>query len=62
MHLKNVLETIGDTPLVQLNRITQNLPCQVLVKLESFNPGNSIKDRMALQMIVDAEKEGTLFP
>jgi len=62
MYLNNVLETIGNTPLVQLNRITKSLPCTVLAKLESFNPGNSIKDRMALQMIVDAEQEGKLLP
>ena len=51
MYLNTILETIGNTPLVKLNRITEELPCTVLVKLESFNPGNSIKDRMALKMV-----------
>lgn len=59
---KNVLETIGNTPLVQLNRITKDLPCTVLAKIETSNPGNSIKDRMALKMIEDAEKDGRLKP
>ena len=62
MYYNNIIETIGDTPLVKLNKITKELPCTVLVKVESFNPGNSIKDRMALQMIEDAEKNGTLKP
>ncbi len=59
---KNILETIGNTPMVQLNQITKELPCTVLAKVETFNPGNSIKDRMALKMIEDAEKEGKLKP
>jgi cystathionine beta-synthase len=59
---KNILETIGNTPMVQLNKITKELPCTVLAKVETFNPGNSIKDRMALKMIEDAEKEGKLKP
>lgn len=59
---KNILETIGNTPLVQLNKITRELPCTVLAKVETFNPGNSIKDRMALKMIEDAEKDGRLKP
>ena len=57
MWLKNILETIGDTPLIQLNKITKGLPCTVLAKVEYFNPGNSIKDRMALKMLEVAEKE-----
>ena len=59
---KNILETIGNTPLVQINSITKDLPCTVLAKVETTNPGNSIKDRMALKMIEDAEKDGRLKP
>lgn len=59
---KNILETIGNTPLIQLNSITRNLPCTVLAKVEYFNPGNSIKDRMAIKMVEVAEREGWLRP
>ena len=59
---QNILETIGHTPLVRLNRITKDLPCDVYAKIETMNPGNSIKDRMALKMIEDAEKAGWLKP
>jgi cystathionine beta-synthase len=59
---KNILETIGNTPLIQINNITRNLPCTVLAKVEYFNPGNSIKDRMAVKMVEVAEKEGWLKP
>ncbi len=59
---KNILETIGNTPLIQLNKITKHLPCTVLAKVDYFNPGNSIKDRMALKMVEVAEKEGKLKP
>lgn len=59
---KNILETIGNTPLVQINTITKDLPCTVLAKIETTNPGNSIKDRMAIKMIEDAEKDGRLKP
>ncbi|MBL7814238.1 MAG: pyridoxal-phosphate dependent enzyme [Saprospiraceae bacterium] len=52
----NILETIGNTPLVKINKITANLPCLVLAKVETFNPGHSIKDRMAVKMLEDAEK------
>src|SRR5688572_10422503 len=58
----NILETIGNTPLVRLNRITKDLPCEVYAKVETVNPGNSIKDRMAVKMIEDAEKAGLLKP
>src|ERR1043166_1504537 len=58
----NFLETIGNTPLVKLNRIVKHLPCEVYAKIETFNPGNSIKDRMAVKMIEDAEKAGLLKP
>jgi cystathionine beta-synthase len=58
----NILETIGNTPLIRLNKLTRDLPCTVLAKVEYFNPGNSIKDRMALKMVEVAEKEGLLKP
>ena len=58
----NILETIGNTPLIRLNKITKDFPCQVLAKVDYFNPGNSIKDRMALKMVEVAEKEGKLKP
>ncbi len=58
----NILETIGNTPLIKLNKITKDLPCTVLAKVDYFNPGNSIKDRMALKMVEVAEKEGKLKP
>lgn len=62
MWLNNILETIGNTPLIKLNKITKELPCTVLAKVEYFNPGNSIKDRMALKMLEEAEKAGKIKP
>ena len=62
MYFDNILETIGNTPLVKLNKIVKDLPCLVLGKVETFNPGHSIKDRMALKMVEDAEKAGRLKP
>ncbi|SDC33850.1 pyridoxal-phosphate dependent enzyme [Niabella drilacis] len=63
MEIKNnILETIGNTPLIRLNRITKALPCTVVAKVDYFNPGNSIKDRMAIKMIEVAEAEGHLKP
>jgi cystathionine beta-synthase len=59
-YFENILGTIGNTPLVKLNRLTKELPCLVLAKYETFNPGNSTKDRMSLKMIEDAEKQGLL--
>ncbi len=61
-YAENILETIGNTPLVKLNTLTKDLPCLVLSKYETFNPGNSVKDRMALKMIEDAEADGRLQP
>lgn len=58
----NILETIGGTPLVKLNRVVADIPALVLAKVETFNPGNSIKDRMAVKMIDDAERRGDLKP
>ena len=60
MWLNSILETIGNTPLIKLNKITKDLPCTVLAKVEYFNPGNSIKDRMALKMLEVAELEGKI--
>ena len=58
----NILEAIGNTPMVRLNKIIGDTPATVLAKVETFNPGNSIKDRMALKMIEDAEKAGLIKP
>lgn len=58
----NILETIGNTPLIRLNKITKDLPCEVVAKVDYFNPGNSIKDRMALKMVEVAEQQGKLKP
>ncbi|MBN9297146.1 MAG: pyridoxal-phosphate dependent enzyme [Filimonas sp.] len=62
MWLNNILETIGNTPLIKLNKITKDLPATVLAKVDYFNPGNSIKDRMALKMLEVAEQEGKIKP
>ncbi|QSB26421.1 pyridoxal-phosphate dependent enzyme [Flavobacterium sp. CLA17] len=59
---KNILETIGNTPLVKLNKIVAEIDALVLAKVETFNPGNSVKDRMAVKMIEDAEADGRLQP
>lgn len=59
---ENILGTIGNTPMVKLNNIVKDIPATVLAKIETFNPGNSIKDRMALKMVEDAEKSGALQP
>jgi cystathionine beta-synthase len=61
-YAKNILETIGNTPLIKINKLTADLPCLVLAKYETFNPGNSVKDRMAVKMIEDAEADGRLVP
>ncbi len=63
MHYYNsIIETIGHTPLVKLNRVTKNIKGTILVKVEYFNPGNSVKDRIGIKMIEDAEKAGILKP
>ena len=59
---QNILGTIGNTPLVKLNKITAEVKALVLAKVETFNPGNSVKDRMAVKMIEDAESDGRLMP
>jgi cystathionine beta-synthase len=61
-YAENILETIGNTPLIKINHLAKELPCLVLAKYETFNPGNSVKDRMALQMVLDAEADGRLQP
>jgi cystathionine beta-synthase len=58
----NVVEIIGDTPLVKLNSVTEGIEATVLAKVEYFNPGGSVKDRIALRMVLDAEKAGILRP
>lgn len=58
----SIIETIGNTPLIKLNKIFKGIEGTVLVKVEYFNPGNSTKDRMAIKMIEDAEKAGILKP
>jgi cystathionine beta-synthase len=62
MYYNSIIETIGNTPMVKLNKIFSGIQGSVLAKVEYFNPGNSTKDRMALKMIEDAEKAGTLKP
>jgi cystathionine beta-synthase len=61
-YYNNILETIGNTPLVKMNKITKDLKALVLAKVETTNPGNSVKDRMALKMINDAEAQGLIKP
>lgn len=61
-YYNNILETIGNTPLVKFNKITKDIPALVLAKIETFNPGHSIKDRMAVKMVEDAEAAGLLKP
>lgn len=62
MWQNNILETIGNTPMIKLNKVVKGLPCTVLAKVEYFNPGNSVKDRMAIKMVEIAEQEGKLKP
>jgi len=62
-YYNNIVETIGNTPLVKINKVLgEDFPALVLAKVETTNPGNSVKDRMALKMIEDAEKDGRLKP
>ena len=63
MNIKeNILETIGNTPMIKLNKIAEDLPGTILAKVEYFNPGHSVKDRMALKMVEVAEKRGDIKP
>jgi cystathionine beta-synthase len=61
-YYNNILETVGKTPLVKINKLTKDIPGQFFAKVEYFNPGNSIKDRIGIKMVEDAEKNGTLKP
>ena len=61
-YIDNILGAIGNTPLIKLNKITSEIDALVLAKVEFFNPGNSVKDRMALKMVEDAEADGRLKP
>ena len=61
-YFNNLTECVGNTPMVILNNITKNLPCSVWAKYETFNPGNSVKDRIGLNMIIEAENKGHLKP
>ena len=62
MIYNSIIETIGNTPLVRLNKLNKGIEGEVLVKVEYFNPGNSMKDRMAVKMLEDAENEGLIKP
>ncbi len=62
MIYQNILQTIGNTPVVKLNRIGQELDCELFAKCEFFNPGGSVKDRIGYQMVIDAEKTGRIKP
>ncbi len=61
-YVENILGTIGNTPLVKMNKITKDIDALVLAKYETFNPGNSVKDRMAVKMVEEAEASGKLKP
>lgn len=56
----DITETIGNTPLVRINKLAEDIDAEVLVKVESFNPVSSVKDRVAVSMIEDAEKSGKI--
>ena len=62
MIIENILEAIGKTPVVKLNKIAKNLKCDLYAKCEFFNAGGSIKDRIGFNMVVQAEKEGRIKP
>ncbi len=62
MIYNSIIDTIGNTPMIRLNKISKDIKGEILVKVEYFNPGNSMKDRMAIKMVEDAEKAGLLKP
>ena len=61
-YANSLLELVGNTPMVKLNRLGADVPCQIFVKIEYVNPGGSVKDRIGIQLIEDAEKEGLIKP
>ena len=61
-YYENILETVGSTPLIKINKVNAGLKPLILAKMEVFNPGGSVKDRPALKMIEEAEKQGLLKP
>jgi len=61
-YFESILDTVGKTPLVRLRAVARDLPCPVLAKMETFNPGGSVKDRIGLAMVEAAEKDGRLKP
>ena len=60
MYFNHITETIGHTPMVKLSKVVVDVPATVLAKVETFNPGNSIKDRIGIKMVEQAEKKGLL--
>ena len=64
MHMiyPDILATIGKTPVVKINRIAGNLPCEIYAKCEFFNPGGSVKDRIGYEMVRNAEAQGRIKP
>ena len=61
-YFESILDTVGNTPLVRLRKVAADLPCPVLAKVETFNPGGSVKDRIGMAMVEAAEREGRLKP
>ncbi|HET6612671.1 MAG TPA: pyridoxal-phosphate dependent enzyme [Kofleriaceae bacterium] len=59
---ESVLDAVGSTPMVKLSRIGRDAPCEIVAKLEFLNPGGSVKDRIGVRMLVDAEKSGRIKP
>ncbi|MCG8372701.1 MAG: pyridoxal-phosphate dependent enzyme [Balneolales bacterium] len=62
MYLNSIIEAVGNTPLIKLNKVTEGIPGTILTKVEYFNPGHSIKDRIGIKMIEDAEAKGLITP
>src|SRR5512139_367216 len=60
--LDSILDAVGDTPMVRLSRIAKGIPCEVLAKCEFMNPGGSVKDRIGVRMLLDAERAGRIKP
>ena len=56
-YFNTLIDTIGNTPMIAINKLVKDLPCKVYAKYETFNPGNSVKDRIGLKMVIDAEKK-----